>query len=298
MSAARSCHRGRRSVPAAGHGRTRLPSSTVTGRAGGESCSDLPRPARARQCQTGSSIPRRARGNCSMPVELRLAQSLPAEGQARHAGGLPVGVGYGGWLRRPAPRRSSRSAPTCITGQYAHARSEPAAAASGTRLNASPTAGRPVQPSAPPVQHDQVATEALLPTTRPRSGKGGVCVRRGDAWLCRPLIRSLCAYSTSGGKADRWALVLVPGPGSGLLVVGWRHEGQDRCFTGPGCGPCGIRRCRRSRRSAGCGFAVAVEMVFGSLVEPFAGMAYALSRTSRLKVGTGVAVLPGRHPVL
>ena len=34
------------------------------------------------------------------------------------------------------------------------------------------------------------------------------------------------------------------------------------------------------------------EMVFGSLVEPFAGMAYALSRTSRLKVGTGVAVLP------
>jgi probable F420-dependent oxidoreductase len=40
------------------------------------------------------------------------------------------------------------------------------------------------------------------------------------------------------------------------------------------------------------------EMVFGSLVEPFAGMAYALARTSRLKVGTGVAVLPGRHPVL
>jgi probable F420-dependent oxidoreductase len=39
-------------------------------------------------------------------------------------------------------------------------------------------------------------------------------------------------------------------------------------------------------------------MVFGSLVEPFAGMAYALSRTSRLKAGTGVAVLPGRHPVL
>jgi probable F420-dependent oxidoreductase len=40
------------------------------------------------------------------------------------------------------------------------------------------------------------------------------------------------------------------------------------------------------------------EMVFGSVVEPFAGMAYALSRTARLKVGTGVAVLPGRHPVL
>jgi probable F420-dependent oxidoreductase len=40
------------------------------------------------------------------------------------------------------------------------------------------------------------------------------------------------------------------------------------------------------------------EVVYGSLVEPFIGMAYALARTSKLKVGTGVAVLPGRHPVL
>lgn len=40
------------------------------------------------------------------------------------------------------------------------------------------------------------------------------------------------------------------------------------------------------------------EMVFGPLVEPFLGMAHALSRTEHLKVGTGVAVLPGRHPVL
>jgi probable F420-dependent oxidoreductase len=40
------------------------------------------------------------------------------------------------------------------------------------------------------------------------------------------------------------------------------------------------------------------EMVFGPLVDPFTGMAYALSRTARLKVGTGVSVLPGRHPVL
>jgi probable F420-dependent oxidoreductase len=39
------------------------------------------------------------------------------------------------------------------------------------------------------------------------------------------------------------------------------------------------------------------EMVYGPLVEPFTGMAYALARTARLKVGTGVAVLPGRHPV-
>jgi probable F420-dependent oxidoreductase len=40
------------------------------------------------------------------------------------------------------------------------------------------------------------------------------------------------------------------------------------------------------------------EMVYGPLVEPFIGMAHALSRTARLKVGTGVSVLPGRHPVL
>lgn len=40
------------------------------------------------------------------------------------------------------------------------------------------------------------------------------------------------------------------------------------------------------------------ELVYSPAVEPFVGMAYALARTSRLKVGTSVAVLPGRHPVL
>jgi probable F420-dependent oxidoreductase len=40
------------------------------------------------------------------------------------------------------------------------------------------------------------------------------------------------------------------------------------------------------------------EVVFGELVEPVAGMAYALARTRRLKVGTGLSVLPGRNPVL
>jgi len=40
------------------------------------------------------------------------------------------------------------------------------------------------------------------------------------------------------------------------------------------------------------------EMVYGSLVEPFVGMAYALARTAQLKVGSGISVLPGRHPVL
>lgn len=40
------------------------------------------------------------------------------------------------------------------------------------------------------------------------------------------------------------------------------------------------------------------EITYGPLVEPFIGMAHALARTRNLKVGTGVAVLPGRHPVL
>ncbi len=40
------------------------------------------------------------------------------------------------------------------------------------------------------------------------------------------------------------------------------------------------------------------ELVFSPLVDPFIGMAYALSRTRSLKVGTGVAVLPGRSPIL
>lgn len=40
------------------------------------------------------------------------------------------------------------------------------------------------------------------------------------------------------------------------------------------------------------------ELVYTPAVDPFIGMAYALARTSRLKVGTSVAILPGRHPVL
>jgi probable F420-dependent oxidoreductase len=38
--------------------------------------------------------------------------------------------------------------------------------------------------------------------------------------------------------------------------------------------------------------------VYTPLVEPFTGMAFALSRTRRLKAGSGISVLPGRHPVL
>jgi probable F420-dependent oxidoreductase len=54
----------------------------------------------------------------------------------------------------------------------------------------------------------------------------------------------------------------------------------------------------RQLESAGVDSLWLSEIVYGPLVEPFIGMAYALAQTTRLKIGTGVAVLPGRHPVL
>ena len=38
------------------------------------------------------------------------------------------------------------------------------------------------------------------------------------------------------------------------------------------------------------------ENVYGPAVEPFTGMTFALAKTERLKVGSGISVLPGRHP--
>ena len=40
------------------------------------------------------------------------------------------------------------------------------------------------------------------------------------------------------------------------------------------------------------------ETVYTPAVEPFTGIAFAVARTARLKVGSGISVLPGRHPVL
>src|SRR6185436_3904985 len=40
------------------------------------------------------------------------------------------------------------------------------------------------------------------------------------------------------------------------------------------------------------------ETVYSPVVEPFTGMAFALARTRLLKAGSGISVLPGRHPVL
>jgi probable F420-dependent oxidoreductase len=67
---------------------------------------------------------------------------------------------------------------------------------------------------------------------------------------------------------------------------------------GPAGGPGGFAATVDLLEESGVDSLWLSEMVFGSLVEPFIGMAHALSRTARLKVGTGVSVLPGRHPVL
>ena len=40
------------------------------------------------------------------------------------------------------------------------------------------------------------------------------------------------------------------------------------------------------------------ETIYGPAVDPFTGMTFALARTTQLKAGSGVSVLPGRHPVL
>src|SRR5215472_1905672 len=67
---------------------------------------------------------------------------------------------------------------------------------------------------------------------------------------------------------------------------------------GPYATPEGLAAAVGPLESAGVDSLWLSEVVYGALVEPLVGMTYALARTSRLKVGTGVAVLPGRHPVL
>jgi probable F420-dependent oxidoreductase len=67
---------------------------------------------------------------------------------------------------------------------------------------------------------------------------------------------------------------------------------------GPYATPDGLTAAVGRLEAAGVDSLWLSEVVYGDLVEPLIGMTYTLARTSRLKVGTGVAVLPGRHPVL
>ena len=63
-------------------------------------------------------------------------------------------------------------------------------------------------------------------------------------------------------------------------------------------GPDGLSAIVDHLESAGVDSLWFSELVYSRAVDPFIGMAHALSRTDNLKVGTSVVVLPGRHPVL
>ncbi len=67
---------------------------------------------------------------------------------------------------------------------------------------------------------------------------------------------------------------------------------------GPGGTPSGFGDAVDQLEQAGVDSLWLPENVYGSLIDPFTGMAFALSRTSHLKAGSGISVLPGRHPVL
>jgi probable F420-dependent oxidoreductase len=67
---------------------------------------------------------------------------------------------------------------------------------------------------------------------------------------------------------------------------------------GPYATPDGLAAAVGPLESAGVDSLWLSEVVYGNLVDPLIGMTHVLARTTQLKVGTGVAVLPGRHPVL
>lgn len=66
----------------------------------------------------------------------------------------------------------------------------------------------------------------------------------------------------------------------------------------PGTGPAGFAGLPELLEQAGVDSLWLSEQVCSPEVDPMIGMTHALARTSRLKVGTGVAILPGRNPVL
>ena len=81
-------------------------------------------------------------------------------------------------------------------------------------------------------------------------------------------------------------------------MIGWGYEGSDRSVPGPAGAPEAFAAAVELIEQAGVDSLWLPENVYSPLVEPFTGMAFALSRTRRLKAGSGISVLPGRHPVL
>ena len=83
-------------------------------------------------------------------------------------------------------------------------------------------------------------------------------------------------------------------------LVGERCRSEDpvRDWAGRGHRTGQAGRNRRPLGGIGVDSLWFSELVSTDAVDPFIGMAYALARTTQLKVGTSVAILPGRHPVL
>src|SRR5260370_15978680 len=81
----------------------------------------------------------------------------------------------------------------------------------------------------------------------------------------------------------------------------WSHEDVKIRFgvgLPGGGGPAALPGIVDGLEAAGIDSLWFSELVYSPQVEPFIGMAHALARTTKLKVGTGVAILPGRHPAL
>ncbi|GAA3523515.1 TIGR03854 family LLM class F420-dependent oxidoreductase [Amycolatopsis ultiminotia] len=66
----------------------------------------------------------------------------------------------------------------------------------------------------------------------------------------------------------------------------------------PGTGPAEFAELAGTLEEAGVDSLWLSEQIYARDVDPMIGMTHALARTGRLKVGTGVTILPGRHPVL
>lgn len=77
-----------------------------------------------------------------------------------------------------------------------------------------------------------------------------------------------------------------------------KHEGQDRGVAGASGTPAEFESAVRLLEAHRVDSLWLPENVYGSAIDPFTGMTFALAKTTRLKAGSGISVLPGRHPVL
>ncbi len=99
-------------------------------------------------------------------------------------------------------------------------------------------------------------------------------------------------YQTAHGHVADSAVRPPPRLASGVVKV------RFGVALGPDTGPDRLPGVVDVLEAAGIDSVWFSELVYSPAVDPVVGMAVALARTARLKVGTSVAVLPGRHPVL